>query len=263
MRCTWTTTIHSERMQRRCANTPSTSFENTSPGILSSPSFWCCSGELLQKGHLQEQDPRLPGLKDREHTVNLPATLLSLCRFAARLITNAWHRYILLIRTKSGSPGVLVLVHCWSAIKFKNKNQSEEGQIKPFTSWVCIKQGKWFLLQPCEAFLYLGKPFLSWRNCGAQLPSCKHHRSLEKTNTRIGFVPCYTTSFTCDLSNSSASPGPHFSIHISQSLWFLHRQVRSNDPDLCHYKVPQLCFISARNLAQHFCWNSSWVLQAK
>lgn len=39
--------------------------------------------------------------------------------------------------------------------QFKNKNQSEKGQIKTFTSCVCIKQGKQSLLQPCEAFLYL------------------------------------------------------------------------------------------------------------
>ena len=100
--------------------------------------------------------------------------------------------------------------------KFGNKIRSEKGQIKPFTSWVCIKWGKQSRPQPWGTSLprKVFKTFLSWRNCRVQLSSCKHHRRLERTNIRITSIPCYITNFVCDLSNSSASPGPHFPIHF-------------------------------------------------
>ena len=127
-------TIQSERMQRRCANTPPTSFENTSPGSWQpcSPSSLCCSGELLQEGHLQEQDPGLPGLKDCELTGNHSSTLLSLCRFAARLMRNAWRGYTLLLCTMSVSPWILLLVLLLiSHLSLGIKSQVREDRSSP------------------------------------------------------------------------------------------------------------------------------------
>lgn len=100
--------------------------------------------------------------------------------------------------------------------KFENKIWSVKGQIKPFTSWVCIKWGKQSVLQPWGTSLprNVFETFLNWRNYGVQLSSCKYHRRLERTNICIRFIPCCTTSFMGDLSNSSASPGSHFPIHF-------------------------------------------------
>lgn len=52
------------------------------------------------------------------------------------------------------------------------------------------------------------------QDCGVQLSSCEQRRRLDRTNIYMGFIPCYITSFVCDLSNSSASPWPHFPIHF-------------------------------------------------
>lgn len=208
-------TIQSERMQRRCANTPPTSF-NTSHGSWQpcSPSSLRCSEELLQEVFLHEQDPGLPRLKDRELTGNQPPTLLSLCRSAARLVRNTKWGYAL--HRVSESLGSAFALTTDQPPKFENKIWSMKGQIKPFTSWVCIKWGKQSVLQPWGTSLprNVFETFLSWRNYGVQLSSCKYHRRLERTNICIRFIPCCTTNFMCDLSNSSASPGSHFPIHF-------------------------------------------------
>lgn len=255
-------------MQRRCANTPPTSFENTSPGCWQpcSPSSLSCSGELLQAGYWQEQDPGLPGLKDCELTGKHSSTLQSLqiCSQAndkciARIHSAPLHHV-------SESLGSAFSLTTHQSPAFRNKIWSEKGQIKPFTSWVCIKRGKQSLLQPCEALLYLErclKLALAKENAEFNYHLVSIAGSWRGQTYAISFIPYYTTNFMCDISNSSASPGPHFPVHFLKSLWFLHRQVRSSDADLCHYKVSQLCFISARNLAQHFFWNCLLLLQTK
>lgn len=171
--------------------------------------------ESLQEGRLHEQDPGLPRLKVREFTGNHPPALLSIWRFAARLTRDAQRGYALLLCTMSlGSACDLTTDQ---PPEFRNK--SEKGQIKPFISWVCIKWGNKLCCSP-EAPLprEVFETFVSWRNYRVQLSSCKYHRRLERTNVCIGFIPCDTTSFVCDLSDSSASPGPHFPIQFLKSV---------------------------------------------
>lgn len=80
-----------------------------------------------------------------------PPTLLFLCRFTARLMRNAQGGNTAPLHCVSESLGAFGLTPK-EPPDLRIKIQNQKGQIKPFTSWVCIKREKQSLLQPCEAF---------------------------------------------------------------------------------------------------------------